>query len=689
MIDVSQEGKELVVRWLSAAKGLDSKSSPLSAREGYVPDLQNVDLSGLSQIDRVDGATLHTAGDTQGTIDSLGAVTIDSLGAIEIDDLGVTKSTVGIVYPGSVESTLFAQYRSSRGVEEYLVGGRDQHVRKWDSTTGTFISLRRDFSQSNLTTDIPTWWSWTRLADYLIVSNLVNGTFKYDGSRLLPLGAKHIADFESNETWAGDGAITTSFVKQGVQGRLFTSTGAAVTGTRTPSTALDLTDGLLEARDYTTADLIHFWVNIDIVANLDTANTFIRFGNSADTAFFQLTAANWVSTSLVAGWNEISVLKSAFAITGAPNWNNIAKVTLQVDSVGASTVNVAFDDLYLRYAVAFPGAQVLNNYRNIVWGGQTMVDPSSIHFTKASAPDDYDNSASFLIDENDGFPVTGIGTLYNQLVPFKGHSVHSLTVDSSGKVYPAYDINITRVTREHGCSSHRSIVEVGNRLYYWFEGNIYAYNGLTLQKLSYWVEPALASIDEEEHFRVTGGLEHDKNQISWWYPGANSGQNSRAIRYDYALEAFLPTVGQTVALVLEAHEADTHLLLTIGYTGRVLLQNSGASFDGTAITAYVTSPWLSAKRPESIKTWLEAFVNYQTNTGNLILEYRIAKHPRGFDAATFTTAATIDMSVTGEFGRLFIGEQDKWIQLRLRTVGADFSIYMPVTILATDEKRHA
>jgi len=689
MIEVSAEGKDLVVRWLSAAKGLDTKSSPLSAQEGYVPDLQNVDLLGLSQVDRVDGATLHVSGEVGSTIDSLGAVTIDSLGAVEIDDLGVSASSVGIVYPGSVEPTLFAQYLSSQGVEEYLVGGQDGHIRKWNPATGAFVSLRRDFSLSNLTTDIPTWFSWTRLADYLICSNLVDGTFKYDGARLLPLGAKHLADFESNETWAGSGAATPTFVKQGVQGRLFTSTGVAVTGTRTPSTALDLTDGLLEARDYTTADRIHFWVNIDTVANLDTATTFIRFGNSADTAYFQLTAANWASISLVAGWNEISVLKSAFATVGVPNWNTIAKVTLEVDSTGATTVNLAFDDLYMQYAVAFPGVQVLNNYRNIVWGGQTTVDPSSLHFTKANAPDDYDNSASFLIDENDGFPVTGLGALYNQLVPFKGHAVHALTVDSSNRVYPAYDINITRVTREHGCSSHRSIVEVGNDLYYWFEGGIYTYSGVVLKKMSYWVDPTLAGLNVADAFRVTGGLEHSKNQIAWWYPPTGSSQNSRSIRYDYALEAFLPTVGQTVALLLDAHESGRHRQLTIGYTGRVLLQNSGTSFDGAAITAYVTSPWLSAKRPESIKTWLEAFVNYQTNTGNLIFEYRIAKHSREFDAATFTTAATIDMAVTGEYGRLFIGEQDKWLQLRLRTVGADFSMYMPVTVLATDEKRHA
>jgi hypothetical protein len=147
-------------------------------------------------------------------------------------------------------------------------------------------------------------------------------------------------------------------------------------------------------------------------------------------------------------------------------------------------------------------------------------------------------------------------------------------------------------------------------------------------------------------------------------------------------------VGQTVALVLQAVEAGQERLLTIGYTGRVLRQNSGTSFDGTAITAYITSPWLSARKPESIKTWLDAFCNYQTNTGNLIVEYRLADHPRQFDAATYTTAATIDMAVVGEYGRLFVGDQAKWIQFRLRTVGARSSIYMPFTIKAVDLGRH-
>ena len=685
MIDVSVEDKELVIRWLSVAKGLDSKSSPISIQEHHVPDLQNVDLPGGVPT-RMDGATIYESGTVQSTIDSLGAVTIDSLGALTIDSLGTSTSTADIVYPGGVEPTLFAQYRGSTGTLEYLAGGRDGHVRRWDGNTGAFVSLRRDLSTADTT-----WWSWTRLADYVIASNRVDGTFKYDGTRFIPLGAKHIADFESTETWAGSGSADTTNIKQGTQGRQFTSTGAAVSGTRTPSPALDLTDGLLEARDYTTSDEIHFWLYLDAAANLDTTNTFIRFGNSADTVYFQLPASAW-ATGLLNGWNEISVLKSAFTDVGGANWNNIAKVTIQVDSTGATTVNATFDDLYMIYADNFPGVQVLGNFLNMVLGGRSTADPSSIHFARANAPDDYSSSASFLIDENDGFEITGIGKLYNQAVIFKGHSVNALTGDLTGRVYPSYALTVTHITSAHGCSSHRSIVEWDNNLFYWFQaetgGEIYRYNGLKPQKLSYWIDPTLAATNATEIHRAMGGLLHEENQIFWWYPPTGSAQNSGGIRYDYVLEAFIPTVGQTVALVLQAVESGQERLLTIGYTGRVLRQNSGTSFDGTAITAFVTSPWLSAKRPESIKEWLESMANYQTNTGNLIVEYRIADHPRQFDAATFTTAATIDQSVTGEYGRLFLGDQSRWIQFRLRSVGAEFSVYMPFTTRAVDLARH-
>lgn len=681
MIEVAQDDKELVIRWLSAAKGLDSKSSPISVKEHHSPDLQNVDLPG-SVPTRVDGSTIFEAGDTQSTIDSLGAVTIDSLGAVEINSLGVTTSTVDMVYPGGVEPTLFAQYIGSTGQVEYIAGGRDGHVRRWDGNTGTFLSLRRDLSTAS-----GVWWSWTRLADYLIVANPTDGTFKFDGSRLIPLGAKHIADFESNEVWDGSGSADTTRVKQGTQGRLFTSTGAAVSGTRTPSPALDLTDGLLEARDYTTSDRIHFWLYLDSAANLDLTNSFIRFGNSADTAYFQLAASGW-ATQLLNGWNEISVLKSAFTTTGAPNWNSIAKVTIQVDSVGVTTVNATFDDMYMRYDTVFPAVQVLANYLNVVWGGRTTVDPSSLHFTRANAPDDYVADASFLIDENDGFAVSGLGGMYNQLAVFKEHSVHALTVDATNRVYPAYDINIRRVTQSHGCTSHRSIVIVDHLLYHWYETEIHVYDGIGTKKISYWVEPTLAGFNDDELFRVTAGIRHDRNQIFWWWPPTGSTQNSRCMRYDYALEAFLPMVGQTVAIALDTHEEAHHRLLTIGYTGRVLEQGVGTSFDGVAITAYVASPWMSARQPERIKTWLEGMVNYQTNTGNLIVEYRVADHPRQFDAATFTTAATIDQAVTGEYGRFFLGEQSRWIQFRLRTVGALTTLYMPVTIYAAGRGGH-
>lgn len=689
MIEVSIEDKELVIRWLSAAKGLDSKSSPTAVQDGHVPDLQNLDLPGGVPT-RMDGATIYTSGTVQSTIDSLGAVTIDSLGAITIDSLGTSASVTGMVYPGGVEPTLFAQYRGSTGQLDYIAGGVDGHVRRWNGTTGVFDSLRRDLSTANTT-----WWSWTRLADYVIASNRVDGTWKFDGTRFIPLGAKHIADFETTETWAGTGSADTTRIKQGVQGRLFTSTGAAISGTRTPSLALDLTTGLLEARTYGTGDRIHFWLYLDAAINLDRTNTFLRLGDVADANYFQAsgTVMEATVTQFVNGWNEVSILKSAFAITGAPNWNNIAKVTIQVDSTGATTVNATFDDMYMVYDVRMPGVQVLSNYLNMVLGGRSTADPSSVHFTRANAPDDYNASATFLIDENDGFEVTGIGRLYNQAPIFKGHSVSTLTGDLTNRVYPDYALQITHVTSEHGCTSHRSIIEWNNNLYYWFQmetgSEVYKYTGLGTAKVSYWIDPTLASTNAAEPHRVTGGILHEENQMFWWYPPSGSSQNSRGIRYDYVLEAFIPTVGQTVALVLQAVETGQERLLTIGYTGRVLRQNSGTSFDGTAITGYITSPWFSAKRPETMKAWLEALANYQTNTGNLIVEYRLADHPRQFDAAVFTTAATIDQAVVGEYGRIFVGDQSRWMQVRLRTVGAAFSVYPPFwTGRAVDLGRH-
>jgi len=137
-----------------------------------------------------------------------------------------------------------------------------------------------------------------------------------------------------------------------------------------------------------------------------------------------------------------------------------------------------------------------------------------------------------------------------------------------------------------------------------------------------------------------------------------------------------------MALAEQVFESGVEYLLTVeGGTGIVRRQDSGADYAGTSITARVAFPWVSAETPDQLKYWSEVYVPYETNTGSLLVEYRVADHPREMNAASYVTAGTINQAIAEEHGRVFIGERSVWIQLRLSTVGARMTVFPPVLLV--------
>lgn len=631
-------------RW----KGLDSKSEPTATDQDHLADLQNVDLRA-------------------GTPNRMN---------------GFDNAAASMSIPAGAEPTLLARWYPSDGsTPDYVFAARDGHVYWW--TGSAMESLRRGLSTSTSQTH---YWTWTSLGDYLIIANRTDGNFKYDGDRLLPLGAKYIADMESGEaTWSG-GAAETTTVREGAQARSLTaSAGGTASMTLTPATAWDLINGQLQGKDYATSDYINFQVNFDTAANLTPASSYIRFGDSADTAYFQLTADNW--GTLVDGWNQIHVLKSAFATTGAPVWSSIAKMTLFTDADPATSVVSIFDDVYMIYASVMPSCQYVTNFKNMVIGARTSANPSDFHFSKVSAPDEYDASAVFPVSENDGQTITGLHPYYNQVLVTKDNSLHSIGGSVAGTVYPNYRLEHLLVTTEHGCSSHRTLVEAGNMIYMLWRNEVHRYKGVGTEKVSYRVDPTLDGIEKSRLEQAHATRYRTRNIIAFFYTPSGGTQNTRRIDYGYIEDGWAPVSGMTMALSGTVYVSGTEYFATAEYGGDIMLQDTGSDFDGDAITAYVTLPWTSAQQPDEMKTWDELYLPYQTNTGSLIVEYRIADHPREFDAASYTTAETINMATVQNEGRVRVGARSRWIQIRLRTVGASWVQYGPLMLYAIPQAR--
>jgi len=633
----AEDGRGYTVTFEPPFRGLYSRDTPTAVPDGFLPDLLNLDLP-------------------SGVPESM---------------LGSTLFVAGMALSGT--PTMLATYYAANGTPTYLGANTLGEVYYW--TGSAWAYLRRALSTSTL------WWSDAQVGNILAITNKNDGIWKYNGTRLLPIGALHIADMETSETWAGSGSADTTNIKQGTQSRKLTSTGAAVTTTHTPASVFDLINGIgPTARDYSTSDLIHFWLYLDTAANLDTATSYIRFGNAGDTVYYQRLASGW--GTLANGWNEVSIVKSTFTTAGSPAWSNLAKVSLVVDSTGATTVNASFDDLYLIYASTMPKCAAVTSLKNSLIGVNDTSGTSNLNFARVSAPDDWDVLATFPIAEDNGDAIVGAHGYYDQVVVVKEESIHSVYATVSGTTYPAYRFGQSPITSAYGGASHRSIIEAEGQLYWWDARDIVVYDGTTVKKISAPVDPTVTPAPTRL-WSITGGRLRAENQLWWAYTPTGGSTNTRVLRYDYVQQVWLPSTGQTLEILENVKSSGQDILLSMTSTGRVLQQGSGATFDSALISASLDLPWVSGPDPERMVRWHEAMIGFADGTGYVTMNYRTADHPREMDDATYQAAQKLALGGGSEQGRVFLGARSRWLQLQIiNDSGAAFQVLPPVVLHA-------
>lgn len=651
-VQVGETG-EVVVAVSALSRGLDSKSSPTAIAPANSPDVQNVTtndgfVAGLA------GATLHTA---------------------------------GFVAPDGAAPLLLARYNPATGTAAYLAVCQNGHAYISTDNGATWTSVRR-----GLTASSTLWWSHCQIGDYLVIGDGTNAVYKWDGSNLLPVGAKLIADMDSGEAalWTGE-TVDTSALREGNASMSITSSGATVDMVYTPAANFNAVTGLLVARDYASdkapgTDFYHFKVEFTGTGTLDTTNTRVLLTDGdTDTLNFPYTTwdSDRVGTAmptppLVGTFYDVYLPALGGTEGGTFDASNIDTFTFSIDtSVG--TLQANFDDFYVIYAATMPASQIVAAWKNMLLGAQD----SDLYFSPPGAPDEFDtvDTSVVVVDANDGTEITGLHPYGDYMLVPKDNSVHILAVAFRNLLYPDFDFTLQRVTTEHGCSSHRAMVEQAGRVYMPWRGNIYGFAGVGTVKVSEIADPTLTNLEPTRLRYIVGARLHDLNQLYWWWPPSGGNQNTLGIAYNTVQQAWLPIVGQSVALAETVYQGEVQYLLTAGYTGRVTHQNDGATWDGTSITRHYALPWVSAGRAAPVVSWREIDVPYDHQaSGSLIVEARTADHPEEFDAASYATVATIDMSASTYSGVIPIHLRAPWVQFRFRTVAAQFALYWPITI---------
>ena len=384
---------------------------------------------------------------------------------------GSTLYATSFVMPDNVAPIAAYSYTNSDGTQIWVAvsAAGIAYTVAVAGGAATFTERRNTLSAAQV------FMAGIQVGDYMVLTDRTNGHWKWDGTNFIPLGAKMVSTFEASETWTGGTANTTTY-RQGIQSRNAAPVDGGTVNLERTITDTNFTTGLLLAKAYPTTGTvvarIHFFVNLTNQAQLDTALSFIRFGNAADTVYFQATASLW--GTLAAGWNEVFINLTAFVSTGAPVWTDIDKILIRtVDTAGGAQVSAIYDDLYITYAATevMPPCAVNSELKSVYFAGDTTTNGrSAFQFAKAGGPDQFDATAFNQIKEKDGTNVSGMFPFYNQLFLTKENSCHSISVSLTGTVYPAYNFDLQQVTTEHGCTSHRSLLESDKKIYMHWRG---------------------------------------------------------------------------------------------------------------------------------------------------------------------------------------------------------------------------
>ena len=393
----------------------------------------------------------------------------------------------------------------------------------------------------------------TTTNELTIHTHLPSGQFpefplKWDGVSMLPLGAfgstpeikagistdqsQQVATFEATETtWTGGTSVATAGNrKEGAGSRSLTG---AASMNLVYATARDFLTGLLGAPDLTTTDLCVFWFKR--TAGSGTFTVTVRFGNDADTAYFEEAYSIADVTNDV--WYGVSAPRSAFATgAGAPVWSSIEQVTITQTGAGNT---VLYDAMYWYYNLMVANAghrPVLDVYQEQIAIGGPVSSGNAIVYSDVGSPDYFaaDNIARFsggrsALESRD--LITALWSYFDELIVGKPNS--AWTFSGTG-----LNVSVSALPLTIGIGGTRAIVETPWSLHYYFDNNIFGARLTSRGLVSTNVSSFLTDIDNTKLDAIASIRSDSSHTLRWSFPTDGAASNDLALIYDYQLDAW-------------------------------------------------------------------------------------------------------------------------------------------------------
>jgi len=339
------------------------------------------------------------------------------------------------------------------------------------------------------------------------------------------------------------------------------------------------------------------------------------------------------------------------------------------------------DDVYSVYLTTMPNVQFLREWKNVLFG---MLD-DTYYFSKVAAPDQYDVLANSSL-KSGGESIRGVARFFNQLTIGTDTHIFSISGSTQGSTYPAYAFDQNEVTDEIGIDSHRSIVKADNKLYWYWQGHIVEYNGTKADHISYPIDTILDDMDQAQAQFIVGAAFRGKHEIWWTLRRLTHAVNDRVLKFDHQWKAFILVEGLTTPVLFKSSVSRSEKFLTIDETSRKIYEQNKAasySFVGVAQSYILELPAMNI--PGFSLQWVENWLQFLNNTGNVLVQYRHGDTLRSIQGASYQTAETVAMNADGEYGKMRLGERASWLQVRFTASGVKMELQPPFLVTARQQ----
>lgn len=322
------------------------------------------------------------------------------------------------------------------------------------------------------------------------------------------------------------------------------------------------------------------------------------------------------------------------------------------------------------------------NLKYLCWHQQRMFgsDGQNLFYSKLGYPESWDPENEEPVSEDDGELITGLHSVGGVLLIYKTSSVHGLYGDDPKSWY------LRLLDADTGCTSHRSIVTVEGRTYWWSQRG-----PVQLRMESQTADPigfaligeTLSStvLNHGQFHRVVCAPDYANQRVVFGVADVGETRQTRLLPFSYRLQRWESDKWDPMdAASLAEYRASTDIgYMVLGnYAGEVLKFDSATNDgvpSGTVSGSFVQSGTTLSVLTDALATFLtsgnglkERKVTLQTASGEWVARARIASNT----GTALTLASTISGLTNGATYFYYVGGPDFQWDTAWRDAGLPF-----------------